>query len=462
MNYLYIVFIFNLLPFLLMGQNIEAANKRTVIVDIRKTTTLASRIKDFRGQLAEDEWQRILRELKLAKGNIGSGFAINYQKRLLIVTNFHVIQAADTTDGSILIRTKSGASFSARYLDGDPFIDVAFLEPTEDVPADLHPLSCFKDKLHDGQLLHAIGHPIDTNTFISYPFTVTSGPFSTEGNYNYLTGQYGFLRHGAYLTKGNSGGPLLNSAGQVVGINTQQPHSKGTMFSINLSIPIQRALTLLDQFLQSGKTPRRCYLGAEFRATPDGPILYQVIEDGPAAAQLSNFIGARVQGVNGKKIENIYQLLEALELAGISPVLSLSLEVEGGVKQVSIPVKPMEQKDLTATALHVIEKFGETNDKRAPFGLYLKKVPKSGILSSSGGLDKKPNDGWRIEWVGDRNYGWPIASLADFGAAVRLSSFQGRLKFRISNLEFDDGASDNIEYIFGTTPDNTPQQIIFY
>ena len=466
MNYLYTLIVLNFLPFLLIGQipenNIEAAHKGTVIVEIGKTTTLASRIKDFRGQLAEEEWQRILQELKLAKGNIGSGFAINYQNRLFIVTNFHVIQAADTTDGSILIRTKGGESFSARYLDGDPFIDVAFLEPMGKIPLSLHPLSCSKDKLQARESLHAIGHPIGPNTK-SNPFTVTSGPFSTEGNYNHLTGQYGFLRHGAYLKKGNSGGPLLNNAGQVVGINTQQPNSKEKLDTINLSIPIQRALILLDQYLKFGKMPRRCYLGAEFRATSgDGPRLYQIIEDGPAAGQLSDYIGARVKAVNGKTIKDIYQLLEALELAGTSSILSLSLETEEGVKQVSIPVKPLEKEDLAATAIHVIEKFGEINDKRVPFGLYLKKAPQSGKLSGSGDLNKKPNDGWRIEWVGDRNYGWPIASLADFGAAVRLTSFQGKLNLRISNLEFDDGASDNIEYTFGSTSDNTPQQIIFY
>jgi S1-C subfamily serine protease len=182
----------------------------------------------------------------------GSGFAINNNGTIL--TNYHVVENAV----KVTVGFEHGKTVEAKVIGKDPSNDLAVLRiPTEGLT--LHPLTLGDSgKAQVGDPVLAIGNPFNLDR------TLTTGVVSALQRH--LTAPNGFtidnvLQTDAPINPGNSGGPLLNAAGEVIGINSQiETGGSGGSVGIGFAVPINTAKTELSQ-LEKGGTVRGAYLG---------------------------------------------------------------------------------------------------------------------------------------------------------------------------------------------------------
>ena len=180
--------------------------------------------------------------------SFGSGFIL---KSNYILTNFHVVE--DATE--VVVSLSDRREFKAEVVGVDPLSDLAVLEVDgKDLPAVNVGNS---DRLNVGDWVIAIGSPF------SFDFSVTAGIVSAKGRsiQNNNIGNYvPFLQTDVAINPGNSGGPLFNLDGDVVGINSQIYSRSGGYQGLAFAIPINVALDVADQIINSGEVSRG-YLG---------------------------------------------------------------------------------------------------------------------------------------------------------------------------------------------------------
>ncbi|MDC3086817.1 Do family serine endopeptidase [Gammaproteobacteria bacterium] len=178
----------------------------------------------------------------------GSGFIL---KDNYILTNFHVVE--DATEVTISLSDRR--EFSAEVIGVDPLSDLAVLEVDDN---DLPTVNVGNsDQLRVGDWVIAIGSPF------SFDFSVTAGIVSAKGRsiQNNNIGNYvPFLQTDVAINPGNSGGPLFNLNGEVVGINSQIYSRSGGYQGLAFAIPINVAIDVADQIINSGEVARG-YLG---------------------------------------------------------------------------------------------------------------------------------------------------------------------------------------------------------
>ena len=187
--------------------------------------------------------------------SLGSGFIIDPSG--IVVTNNHVIADAD----EITVILNDGTRLKAELLGKDTKVDLAVLKVKSDKP-----LSSVKfgdsDKLRLGEWVIAIGNPF------SLGGTVTAGIVSAR-NRDINSGPYdNYIQTDAAINRGNSGGPLFNLNGEVVGINTAIISPSGGSIGIGFSVPSKTAVAVIDQLKQFGET-RRGWLGVRIQQVTD-------------------------------------------------------------------------------------------------------------------------------------------------------------------------------------------------
>src|ERR1700728_2930070 len=212
--------------------------------------------------------------------SLGSGFIIDASG--LVVTNNHVIADAD----EINVILNDGTKLPAQLVGKDSKADLALLPVHPDKP-----LKAVKfgdsDKLRLGQWVIAIGNPF------SLGGTVTAGIVSAR-NRDIQSGPYdNYIQTDAAINRGNSGGPLFNLNGEVIGINTAIISPSGGSIGIGFAVPSDTARPVLDQLRQYGEA-RRGWLGVRIQQVtddiaeslsirpPHGALVAGVDEKGPA------------------------------------------------------------------------------------------------------------------------------------------------------------------------------------
>jgi serine protease Do len=209
--------------------------------------------------------------------SLGSGFVIDPSG--IVVTNNHVISEAD----EITVILNDGARLKAELIGKDQKTDIALLKVTPDKP-----LKAVKfgdsEKLRLGEWVIAIGNPF------SLGGTVTAGIVSAR-NRDINSGPYdNYIQTDAAINRGNSGGPLFNLDGEVIGINTAIISPSGGSIGIGFAVPSKTAMPVIDQLKQFGET-RRGWLGVRIQ---------QVTDEIAESLKISPPRGALVAGVDDK------------------------------------------------------------------------------------------------------------------------------------------------------------------
>ena len=212
---------------------------------------------------------------------VGSGFII--QEDGLIVTNHHVISGADT----VTIKLSDGAEHDAEVIGSDPLTDIALL----DIEGENYPTVSFgsSDALRVGEEVVAMGSPFGLGG------TVTAGIVSAKSR-NINSGPFDdFIQTDAAINRGNSGGPLFNLNGEVVGVNSAIYSPDGGSVGIGFSVPSDLVTDIVADLQDDGEI-ERSWLGVQIKPlgeevahvlgmnAGEGVMVEDVVADSPADA----------------------------------------------------------------------------------------------------------------------------------------------------------------------------------
>ena len=237
---------------------------------------------------------------------LGSGFIID--KKGLVVTNNHVIQGAD----DIFVSVNGSKEYKAKVIGTDPYMDLAVLEI--DSNEKFQPVSFGdSDKARVGDWVVAIGNPF------GFGGTVTAGIISSRNRDIGLTRYDDFIQTDASINQGNSGGPLFDVNGKVIGVNTAiiAPGSSGSI-GIGFAIPSNPASKVIDQLIKYGET-KRGWLGVRIQKVtkeiaeveklenPEGALVASVSEKSPAD-KAGIKAGDIILEFDGKKVDTMRTL----------------------------------------------------------------------------------------------------------------------------------------------------------
>jgi serine protease Do len=212
--------------------------------------------------------------------SLGSGFVLDASG--IIVTNNHVIEGAD----DIEVNFNDGSKLRAKLVGRDKKVDIAVLKVEPTKPLKAVPFGD-SDNIRVGDWALAIGNPFGLGG------TVTLGIVSAR-NRDINSGPYdNYIQTDAAINRGNSGGPLFNMDGQVVGINTAIISPTGGSIGIGFSVPASTAAPIVEQLRRYGET-RRGWLGVRIQVVtadiaeslgmdqPKGALVAGIDEKGPA------------------------------------------------------------------------------------------------------------------------------------------------------------------------------------
>ena len=225
------------------------------VVNISTTTTVTTQANPFPFQFPpgspfEDMFKEFGTPQERKSSALGSGFIID--EKGIVVTNNHVIQGAE----DIVVRVNGDKEFKAKVLGADPGMDIAVLQIETDekfIPVKFGD----SDKARIGDWVIAIGNPF------GFGGTVTSGIISARNRSIGLSRYEDFIQTDASINQGNSGGPLFNMDGDVIGINTAILGPSGNI-GIGFSIPSNNAKRVISQLIEFGET-KRGWLGVRIQ-----------------------------------------------------------------------------------------------------------------------------------------------------------------------------------------------------
>jgi serine protease Do len=201
----------------------------------------------------------------------GTGFLVDAEG--FILTNHHVVDGAER----IIVRLSNGRSLRARLVGSDPDTDIALIKIDSPTALPYARLGD-SDTLRVGEWVVAIGNPL------AYEHTVTVGVVSFIGRKLFDSSFDRYIQTDAAINLGNSGGPLINGRGEVVGINAAVSSRAA---SIGFAVPINQAVAILPQLRENGRVTRG-YIGVKLRT---------VDADLQRSLHLSSAAGALVQDV---------------------------------------------------------------------------------------------------------------------------------------------------------------------
>jgi len=293
--------------------------------------------------------------------SVGSGFIID--KDGFIVTNNHVVEGAD----NIKVVLKSGKEFDAEVKGRDPNTDLALIKIKPDTDLPVIELGD-SDALKVGEWVLAIGNPFGLE------HTVTAGIISAKGRV-IGSGPYDdFIQTDASINPGNSGGPLINMAGQVVGINTAiVAGGQG----IGFAIPVNMAKGIIDQLKTKGEVTRGWLgvgiqdLNPELREyyglKGDKGVLIAQIFPGDPAEKAGLKSGDVILTVNGREVNSSRELSRTIAEAPVGKEVTLDVMRKG--KSQDFQVELSRRKDPGTGEI------GGKNEGKDDFGLSVSNIP---------------------------------------------------------------------------------------
>lgn len=312
------------------------------------------------GQVPWDDWFRDFFERRRNPGgdnnrpqrgrktSLGSGFIID--KAGYIVTNNHVIEDAD----EISVVLADDTVLDAQIVGRDERVDIALLkvEPEADLPA----LNWGDSNIaRVGDWVVAIGNPF------GFSGTVTAGIISARAR-NIRVGSYDdFIQTDAAINRGNSGGPLFNLDGQVIGVNTAIFSPSGGSVGVGFAASSNLIRPVIDDLRKFGRT-RRGWIGVQIQSVSEeialslgldrarGALVSQVVEGGPAI-EAGVFASDVILSFDGKPIDKMEELPKVVAETTIDSAVDVEVWREGQSKIVQMKVgelDPVEENEVAS------------------------------------------------------------------------------------------------------------------
>ena len=331
---------------------------------------------------------------------VGSGFIIDPSG--LVVTNYHVIEAAE----EIEVVFDDGTRMPATLKGADKKTDIALLEITSDRPL---PYLAFGDSetAEVGDWVIAIGNPFGLGG------TTTSGIISARGRDIRSGPLDDFIQIDASLNKGNSGGPLFNTRGEVIGINSAIYSPNGGSVGIGFAIPSSLANNVISQLKQHGIV-QRGFLGVHIQTVSNdiaeslgldkarGALVTQVVENSPAE-QAGIEAGDILLSYDDKPISTIRDLTKLVALTKTKADVTIEIWRNDALIALSVSIAETPQTGIASSA-------GETPVLTQKLGLAFAQV----------------NDKTRQKYNLDKSTdGVVISEVAPDGAAARQGLREG-------------------------------------
>lgn len=315
-------------------------NAAPAVVNIQTTTLITERLHP----LAKDPMFKQLfgdsigEPRKRMESSLGSGVIVSPQGYIL--TNHHVIKAAD----EIMVALKDGRNAKANVIGTDPDTDLAVLHiDLKNIPAIT--LSQV-DAIEVGDVVLAIGNPFGVGQ------TVTSGIISATGRNQLGINTFeNFIQTDAAINPGNSGGALINSHGELIGINTAIYSRSGGSQGIGFAIPLSLAKNVLTQIIEFGHV-KRGWLGVaiqdmdvELAKSFDMEKVFGVIVNGVATTGPAD--------KSGIKPGNVITHINDIEVSNTRHLLNLVSQVTPGK---TLSIKGRNQEGVFSTTAKVIQR----------------------------------------------------------------------------------------------------------
>jgi serine protease Do len=279
--------------------------------------------------------------------SMGSGFIIDASG--LVVTNNHVVEGAE----AIQIHMQDGTIMKAELVGRDPKTDLAVIRVKPKGPL---PVVAFgdSDKLRIGEWVIAIGNPFGLGGSVSLGIVSARNRDISAGPYD------DFIQTDAAINKGNSGGPLFNLNGEVMGINTAIFSPSGGSVGIGFSVPANTAKTVVDQLVKYGET-RRGWLGVRVQSMTDeivesmglsknaGALVADVTEGSPGkTAGIEP--GDVITEFNGRAIRDMKELPKAVASTDIGTSVVVKVIRKGKEMTFNVVIGRLEDGEKLVAA----------------------------------------------------------------------------------------------------------------
>lgn len=396
------------------------------------TNNLPNKRNPFSDLFPDDMWDQFFGDgsRRRAIPQLASGSGVIISNDGYIITNNHVVDGAD----EVTVTTSNQKTYTAKVIGADGNYDLAVVKiDAKDLPFMLYGTS--RD-VEIGQWVLAIGYPLTLDA------TVTAGIISAksrslglnrseDGNASYAVESY--LQTDAAVNRGNSGGPLINLKGQLIGINSAIASPTGFYSGYSYAIPVDIVRKVVNDLIKFG-TVQRGFLGVSFpkdnitaeqmqeQGVPDdmegGVYITSVIKDG-AAAKANLQKGDIIKKVNGVKTNSAAELQQEVSL--YSPGDEVQITYERNKKEYTVKAKLQNKvgdyemvkaptnmdilgADLEALTPAKSKQYGITG------GIVVKRIRDDGVLNEQ----TRMRDGFIITEVD----GEAVKSIEDFGKAV--------------------------------------------
>jgi len=340
-------------------------NVREAVVQIRVEAKVT--VQNYRNPFFDDPFFRQFfpqqpNEQTRPVVSMGSGFIYEFNpatKEAFIMTNNHVVEKG--REGTITVTMADKATYTATVVGLDPNTDIAVIKMTvkEDEKVVVTPLGD-SDKLEIGEWAIAIGNPFSEGL----DRTVTLGVISATSRANLNLGDNSpiyqdYIQTDAAINAGNSGGPLLNIKGEVIGINSALASNNGGNVGIGFAIPINLAKRVVDDLVASGKVTRAFIGILPQEITPDimesfqlkevsGVLVSKVEKDSPAE-KAGLQVGDVILEINGDKISSVPKFRIAISTARIGQEIPLKINRDNKEKTIKVILEAFPDDSVAST-----------------------------------------------------------------------------------------------------------------
>ena len=347
----------------------------------------------------------------------GSGVIISNDG--YIITNNHVISdGGDGVADEITVTLHNKKEYKAKVIGRDPNSDIAVLK----IDGNNFPFLLYgnSDNLQLGQWVLAVGYPLTLET------TVTAGIVSAKGRDIGINGRQGsnpiesFIQTDAAVNKGNSGGPLITTDGELVGINSAIYAPTGTYAGYSFAIPVNLVKKIVNDLIEYGEV-KRPYLGVsasqEHIDAADGAHIDEIAQDG-AAAKIGLKSGDVITKIDGIPIHSWSELTANVSSHNAGDKISITYKRDGKEYETSAVLSTKQgtyknllagiDKILGAELENIDEKTAKENNIEG--GVLVKKITQGGVISKT-----RMDDGFIITTVN----GMDISNISQMTEAIK-------------------------------------------